>query len=152
MINVTIDGIAVQVEEGTTILQAAEVAGVKIPTLCYIKELFPEASCRICLVEIEGNPKLVTACSFPVAEGNVIHTKSEKVVQARTGVLNLMLSNHKTNCFSCSANGECKLQDLCREYGVTESKYPGELLDKPIDTTNPFFDYNPNLCILATDV
>ena len=70
MISVTIDGIKVQVEPGTTILQAAEKAGVEIPTLCYIKDLFPEASCRMCMVEIQGMPKLVTACSFPAADGN----------------------------------------------------------------------------------
>ena len=79
MLNVTIDGIQVQVKEGSTILQAAQSVGIEIPTLCYLKDLTPEASCRICLVEIQGNPKLFTACSTPVAEGNVIFTKSEKI-------------------------------------------------------------------------
>lgn len=149
MINVTINGIAVQVEPGTTILQAAEKAGIEIPTLCYIKDLFPEASCRMCMVEIEGMPKLVTACSFPVAEGNVIHTESEKVVAARKGILELLLSNHKTNCFACRANGECKLQDLCFKYGVEKSSFEGERIEKPIDDTNPYFTYDPNLCIMC---
>ncbi|MBQ3132398.1 MAG: (2Fe-2S)-binding protein, partial [Clostridia bacterium] len=92
MLNVTIDGIKLQVPEGTTILQAAESVGVEIPTLCYLKDLTPEASCRMCLVEIEGMPKLFTACSTPVAEGNVIFTKSEKVIAARRNVLDLILS------------------------------------------------------------
>ena len=105
MINVTVDGITVQVEPGSTILQAAEKAGVEIPTLCYIKDLFPEASCRMCMVEIQGMPKLVTACSFPAADGNVVFTKSERVIEARKGILELLLSNHKTDCFSCKANG-----------------------------------------------
>lgn len=149
MINVTINGIAVQVEPGTTILQAAEKAGVKIPTLCYIKDLFPEASCRICMVEIEGMPKLVTACSFPAADGNVIYTESERVIAARKGILELLLSNHKTNCFSCRANGECKLQDLCFKYGIETSSFEGERIEKPIDDTNPYFTYDPNLCIMC---
>ncbi|SFA69038.1 NAD-dependent formate dehydrogenase catalytic subunit [Acetitomaculum ruminis DSM 5522] len=149
MINVTIDGKAVEVEEGTTILQAAEKVGVKIPTLCYIKELDPEASCRMCMVEIEGMPKLVTACSFPCADGNVIYTKSDRVIEARRGVLDLMLSNHPQKCFSCVKNGECKFQDLCYEYGIKETTLPGEMIEKPIDDTNPFFTFNPNLCILC---
>jgi len=149
MINVTINGIEVTVEEGTTILQTAESVGIEIPTLCYIKELDPEASCRMCLVEIEGNPKLVTACSFPVAEGNVIHTESERVVEARRSVLDLLLSNHKTDCFTCTKNGACKLQDLCRKYGVEQTSYPGEIQEYEIDDTNPFIVYDPNKCILC---
>ena len=149
MVNITIDGIEMQVEEGTTILKAAEAAGIKIPTLCYIKEIDPEASCRMCLVELEGNPKLQTACSFPVAEGNVIYTHSERVVEARKAVLDLLLSNHPLKCFSCNQNGYCKLQDYCREYGVEETSYPGEMTEHEIDDSNPFFTYNPNLCILC---
>ncbi|MCC8081274.1 MAG: (2Fe-2S)-binding protein, partial [Lachnospiraceae bacterium] len=149
MINVTINGINVTVEEGTTILQAAESVGIEIPTLCYIKELDPEASCRMCLVEIEGNPKLATACSFPVAEGNVIYTESERVVEARRSVLDLLLSNHRTDCFTCTKNGACKLQDLCRKYGVEQTSYPGEIQEYENDDTNPFIVYDPNKCILC---
>ena len=149
MVNITIDGIPMSVEPGTTILQAAESAGIKIPTLCYIKKLDPEASCRMCLVEIEGNPKLQTACSFPVAEGNVIFTHSEKVIEERREVLHLLLSNHPQECFTCAQNGKCKFQDLCREYGVEESKYAGEMIPREIDDSSPFFTYNPNLCILC---
>ena len=118
MIKVTIDGITVEVQEGSTILQAAEAAGVEIPTLCYLKDVTPEASCRMCVVELEGMPKLVTACSFPAADGNVVYTKSEKVVKARKTALELLMSTHKTDCFSCPQNGMCKLQDLCFEYKV----------------------------------
>lgn len=147
MINVTINGIPVEVEAGSTILQAAEKAGVEIPTLCYIKDLLPEASCRMCMVEIEGMPKLVTACSFPAADGNVIYTESERVIAARKGILELLLSNHKTDCFSCRANGECKLQDYSFKYGVKDVPFNG--VEKPIDDSNPYFTYNPNLCILC---
>ncbi|SDB24655.1 formate dehydrogenase subunit alpha [Eubacterium oxidoreducens] len=149
MVNIKIDGIEMQVEEGTTILQAAEAAGIKIPTLCYLKELSPEASCRMCLVEIEGNPKMQTACSFPVAEGNNIFTNTPKVREARKTVLDLLLSNHKTNCFKCSFNGECKLQEYCMEYGVERSEFEGEKIDYPIDESNPFLRFDPNLCILC---
>ena len=140
-----------EVEKGTTILQAAEAAGITIPTLCYIKGLMPDGSCRMCMVEIEnrGWSKLDTACSAHVSEGDVIQTKSEKVIASRRGVLDLLLSNHKTDCFSCPSNGACKLQDYCYEYGVEKTSYEGEMTDFPIDDSNPFFTYNPNLCILC---
>ena len=149
MLNVTIDGINVQVQEGSTILQAAQSVGIEIPTLCYLKDLTPEASCRICLVEIQGNPKLFTACSTPVAEGNVIFTKSEKVITARRSVLDLMLSTHTADCFSCAKNGECQLQNLCYEYGVEKTSFAGVKNDYPIDDSNEFFTYNPQQCILC---
>ena len=149
MLNVTIDGIKLQVPEGTTILQAAESVGVEIPTLCYLKDLTPEASCRMCLVEIEGMPKLFTACSTPVAEGNVIFTKSEKVISARRNVLDLILSTHNADCFSCAKNGECQLQNLCYEYGVEKTSFAGVKNDYPIDDSNEFFTYNPQQCILC---
>jgi len=149
MLNVTIDGIRLQAKEGSTILEAAQSVGIEIPTLCYLKDLTPEASCRICLVEIEGIPKLFTACSTPVAEGNVIYTKSEKVIAARRSVLDLMLSTHKADCFSCAKNGECQLQNLCYEYGVEETSFAGVKNDYPIDDSNEFFTYNPQQCILC---
>ena len=149
MINVTIDGINVDVPKGSTILQAAEIAGVEIPTLCWIKDLDPDASCRICLVEIEGMPKLFAACSTPIADGNVILTKTDRVIAARKAMLELMLSNHNTDCFSCQKNGECKLQDLCYEYGVEKTPYHGAKRNDPIDDSNEFFTYNANQCILC---
>ncbi|MBR2310644.1 MAG: formate dehydrogenase subunit alpha [Oscillospiraceae bacterium] len=149
MLNVTIDGIKVQAKEGSTILEAARSVGIEIPTLCYLKDLTPEASCRICLVEIEGNPKLLTACSTPVAEGNVIFTKSEKVIAARRSVLDLMLSTHKADCFSCGKNGDCQLQNLCYAYGVEKTSFEGVRNEYPIDDSNEFFTYNPQQCILC---
>lgn len=149
MLNVTIDGINVSVPKGSTILQAAEIAGVEIPTLCYLKDLAPDASCRVCLVEIEGMPKLFAACSTPIADGNVIHTHTDRVIKARKSMLQLMLSNHDTNCFSCKKNGACKLQDLCYEYGVETTPYKGAMRNDPIDDSSEFFTYNPNRCILC---
>ena len=103
------------------------------------------------MVEIEnrGWSKLDTACSAHVSEGDVIQTKSEKVIASRRGVLDLLLSNHKTDCFSCEGNGSCKLQDYCFEYGVEKTSYEGEMTEFPIDDSNPFFTFNPNLCILC---
>lgn len=149
MIHATINGISVNVAEGSTILEAARQYGIEIPTLCYLKDLTPEASCRICMVEIEGMPKLVTACSFPIAEGNVIYTESERVIQSRKGVLDLLLSHHDTNCFECAANGDCKLQEYCYRYDIKGSSFPVDKLDAPIDDSSRFFVYNPNRCILC---
>lgn len=151
MIHAVINGIPVEAEEGATILQTAEKYGIRIPTICYIRDLAPEGSCRMCLVEIEGNPKLQTACSAPIAEGNVIHTMSETVVEARRSTLNLLLSHHDLNCFACPGNGSCKFADLCYEYRVRESTLPTrpDELHEKIDDTNEFFIYNPNRCILC---
>lgn len=151
MIRLTIDNKVIEVEKGTSILNAAEQVGIKIPTLCYIKDLLPDGSCRMCMVEIESNGrrKMDTSCTAQVAEGMVVSTKSEKVIRYRKKVLDMILSNHKTDCFSCPSNGDCKLQDLCYEYEVEKTSYEGERVDLPIDDSNPFFTYNPNLCILC---
>lgn len=151
MIRLTIDNKAIEVEKGTSILNAAEQVGIKIPTLCYIKDLLPDGSCRMCMVEIENNGrrKMDTSCTAQVGEGMVISTRSEKVIEYRKKVLDMILSNHKTDCFSCPSNGDCKLQDLCYEYGVEKTSYEGERVDLQIDDSNPFFTYNPNLCILC---
>lgn len=149
MIHATINGKPVEIENGATILKAAEKIGITIPTFCYIKDLDPEGSCRMCLVEIEGNPKLFTACSTPIAEGNVIYTESERVIEARKFVLDLLLSKHNTHCFSCPQNGECKLQQYSYEYGIEQTSFPNKMVLAPIDDSNPYFTYDPNLCILC---
>lgn len=106
LITVTIDGVQVQVTPDDTILTAANLAGIEIPTLCYLKGLNPEGSCRMCLVEVEGNAKVWSPpVPSPCTDGMVVHTKSEKVIEARRFVLDLLLSNHEGNCFSCAKNG-----------------------------------------------
>lgn len=152
LITVTIDGVQVQVTPDDTILTAAKLAGVEIPTLCYLKDLNPEGSCRMCLVEVEGNAKgLVTACTQPCTDGMVVHTKSEKVIEARRFVLDLLLSNHQGDCFSCAKNGGCKLQDYCFEYGVEKTSFENPVQpERPeMDTSNKFLVYDPNKCILC---
>ena len=151
MINLTIDGIPVQAEKGTTILRAAESVGIKIPTLCYIKDLLPDGSCRMCVVEVEnkGRKKMDTACTLQVSEGDNVYTMSEAVVEARRGILDLLLSDHRIHCFSCEANGDCKLQDLCLEYKIDKTSYTCETREPVIDDSNKFFSYDPSICILC---
>ena len=114
MIHLKIDGIPVEVEKGTTILAAAEKIGIKIPTLCHIKGLLPDGSCRICVVEIfsRGRSSIDTACTAQCSEGDEVLTMSDKVVESRRKTLDLLLSEHRIHCVSCEANGSCKLQDL----------------------------------------
>lgn len=113
MKNIILDGKALQVPDDYTILAAARHNDVKIPTLCYLKHVSNVASCRVCVVEVEGMEKLPTACNTVVQEGMVIHTKSERVIKSRKIALNLLLSNHHQDCFSCASNGVCELQKVC---------------------------------------
>ncbi len=151
MIHLTIDGIPVEVEKGTTILHAAKQAGITIPTLCYIEDLLPDGSCRMCVVEVtnNGRSKIDTACTLQVSEGDEVQTMSEKVIDSRRKTLDLLLSDHNVHCFSCEANGDCKLQDLCFEYGLEKTSYTGEMTSLPKDESNKFFSYDPSLCILC---
>ena len=151
MIHLKIDGIPVEVEKGTTILQAARQIGVKIPTLCYLENVLPDGSCRLCVVEVtnNGRTKFDTACTLRCSEGDEVQTMSEKVVQYRKDTLDLLLSDHRIHCFSCEANGDCKLQEYCFEYGVEKTSFPGEMNGAPIDDSNKFFTYDPSLCILC---
>ena len=151
MIHLKINGIPVEVEKGTTVLAAAKKIGVKIPTLCYLENLLPDGSCRICVVEITANGRswVDTACTAQCSEGWEVDTMSAKVVDSRRKTLDLLLSEHSISCFNCEANGDCKLQDLCVEYGVEKTSYSVEQKAKPIDDTNKFFTYDPNKCILC---
>ena len=118
MVNVIINGIAVKVPEKTTILKAAEKAGVRIPTLCYLKDLNEIGACRICVVEVEGYERLFTACNNPVADGMVIHTNSKKAREARKINVELILSQHNTNCAVCSRNWNCTLQKVANNLNI----------------------------------
>ena len=118
MVKLIIDGREVNVPENTTILEAAASVGIKIPTLCYLKNLNEIGACRICMVEIEGYEKLFTACNNPVREGMVIHTNSRKVWKVRRNNLQLLLSQHDVNCALCVRNGNCSLQTLASEMDI----------------------------------
>lgn len=123
MPNITLNGIQVEVPEGTTILNAAKQVGVEIPHYCYHPKLPIAGSCRMCLVEVEKAPKLVTACSTTVTDGMVVTTNNEKVRKAVTGVLEFLLINHPVDCPICDQAGECGLQDYYMKYGLHKSRF-----------------------------
>lgn len=149
MVTLTINGKTIKAEEGSTILQAAANAGIKIPTLCYHPDLRPEGSCRICVVEVEGNDLLVTACTHPIEEGMNIETHSPKVRNARRMIVDLLLANHPQDCLTCVKNQKCELQQLAYEMGIQEIPFKGERKHHTIDESNPSIIRNPEKCILC---
>ncbi|MBQ4064932.1 MAG: iron hydrogenase small subunit [Clostridia bacterium] len=149
MINCKVNGIAVSVPKGSTILEAARVAGVEIPTLCYMKKINEIGACRICVVEATGARGLVTACVYPVNEGMEIQTNTAKVRQARKTTLELMLSTHDKRCLSCVRSTNCELQKLCQEYGVDASTFEGYKPTYELDTSSPHLVRDNNKCILC---
>ena len=126
MANIKIDGNELQVPDGITILEAADIAGIEIPHFCYHKELSIRGSCRMCLVEVEKTPKLVPACSTTIKDGMNIFTSSEKVIKNRKGVLEFFLINHPLDCPICDQAGECTLQDYVYKYGSAVSRFTEE--------------------------
>lgn len=150
MVNLKINGMAVSVPEGSTILQAARQASIDIPTLCYLKEINEIGACRMCVVEIKGSPKLNAACVFPVTEGMEVITNSKRVFDARRINLQLLLSNHRRECLSCVRSGDCELQKLCRDYGVDdESIYDGAKTPSTIDDSATHMVRDNSKCILC---
>jgi len=131
MINLTINGKPAKVKEGSTILEAARSVNVKIPTLCHldlhdIKMVNKTASCRVCVVEVEGRKSLAPACATPALEGMVIKTDTKKAVKARRTVVELLLSDHPKDCLICEKNLDCELQALAADLGIRHIKYEGE--------------------------
>ena len=150
MVNVKINGIDVQVPKGSTVLDAAHVAGIEIPTLCYMREANEIGACRICVVEVKGARGLVTACVYPVTEGMEVTTNSEKIQQYRRMTLEMILSNHDRKCLTCVRSGNCELQKLCRDYGVEQAdKYDGERTHYELDLSSPSIVRDNNKCILC---
>ena len=136
MVTLKIDGHQVSVPEGTTILDAAKLVSIKIPTLCYLKEVNEIAACRICVVEVEGLDRLVPACTAKVHEGMVVHTCTDRVKRTRRINLRLILSQHNSNCPLCIRNGNCTLQDLARDNNLIYNPYPKNVSEKPWSTSN----------------
>ena len=153
MVTVTIDGREVQVAEGTNLVEAARKAGIEVPTYCYHPGLSVVGQCRICFVEVEGSPRLVTACSTPVNDGMVVHTASDRVQEARAAVMEFLLENHPLDCPVCDQAGECLLQDYSFEHGLDTThmvderrRYPG--LERRL--IGPHVVQNQNRCIHCT--
>ncbi|MCD7981885.1 MAG: formate dehydrogenase subunit alpha [Clostridiales bacterium] len=149
MIRLMIDGTEIEAAPGSTILEAAQSAGIEIPTLCHLKHVNEIGCCRLCVVEAEGVDKLLPACNTKARDGMVIQTQNKRITEARTLVLDLLLSNHKQDCFSCSKNGACELQKYCVEYGLEHSSYDGTRIkiEKPERKSHPFLHYRPELCL-----
>ena len=150
MINLKINGVPVQAEEGDTILEAAKKANIKIPTLCYNPDLPAWASCGICIVRMAGSPRMVRACTTPVdgsMEGKEIITHDAEIIATRRTVLELILSNHPNDCLQCPRNGSCELQTLAEEFGIREAPYKKVMNGLPVDDSNPAIVLNPEKCI-----
>lgn len=147
--NLTIDGQNVQVEEGTSVLDAARKAGIHIPTLCYLPEVQAIGACRVCLVEVQGNRNLQASCTLPASEGMIVQTSSERVRKARKFSVEMLLSNHPFECLSCDRNLNCELQSVAEELGVREVVFTGAKSGGEIDDSSPSIRRDPNKCILC---
>jgi len=147
MINLTINGKAVEVEPGTTILQAAQKVNIKIPTLCYSPDLTPWASCGICIVRLAGSPKMVRACCTACEPNMNIITHDQEIITVRRTVLELILSNHPNDCLKCPRNQACELQELAAEFGIREAPFLKIKNELPIDDSNPAIVLCPEKCI-----
>lgn len=148
-VTLTIDGREISVPEGTTILQAAEAAGITIPHLCYCPGLKGTGACRLCVVEIENIRGLVVSCMRKVSSGMVVWTNTGQIREARRFVLELLLSRHPGLCLSCEKSGACKLQQYAYELGIERPSFPVREPGYPVDEDNPFIIRNYNLCILC---
>ncbi|HEY9227189.1 MAG TPA: 2Fe-2S iron-sulfur cluster-binding protein [Gemmatimonadaceae bacterium] len=150
MVNLTIEGRPVSVPAGTSILEAAKYAGVLVPHYCYHPGLPVAGVCRMCLVEVEKMPKLAPSCATAVAEGQVVHVHSEKALEARKGVLEMLLINHPLDCPICDQAGECELQDYTYQEGRSEGRYRDPKRFNPVEDFGGDVMYTPNRCILCT--
>ena len=178
-VTLTIDGAAVTVPAGTSVMRAAKLAGITIPKLCATDSVEAFGSCRLCLVEIEGRRGTPASCTTPVAEGMAVRTQTDQIKRLRRGVMELYISDHPLDCLTCPANGDCELQDMAGAVGLRDVRYtpgdnhydpsgtgaraqadatalmaPGEGPANPLftgkDTSNPYFTYDPSKCILCS--
>lgn len=154
MLNIKINGLDLQVPEGTTILEASKQVNIKIPTLCHLHLhefgiVNQTASCRVCMVEVEGRPALVPSCSELCTEGMVIRTDNIRSISARRTAVELLLSNHPYDCLVCAKNLECDLQALAQELGIREIRFQGEKMNYPKDTSSYSLVKDPNKCVMC---
>ena len=149
MINLTINNRKIEAKPGTSILDAAQVAGEKVPTLCHIKDVFPSGACRMCVVEVKGKPNLTPSCAFPVEEGMEVQTRSPRVINARRTIIQLLLASHPFDCLTCPKNGFCELQSLASEYGIDSLPFRGKTRRHYADFSSPSIIREPDKCILC---
>lgn len=153
LIKIEIDGLPATVKAGTTILRAARETGVDIPKLCATDSLKPFGSCRMCLVEIEGRKGFPASCTTPVEAGMKIRTQTETLATLRRNVMELYISDHPLDCLTCSANGDCELQDVAGSVGLRDVRYGfdgANHLDAEIDNSNPYFSFDASKCIVCS--
>ncbi len=148
-ITLTINGQSVTAEKGMTVLEAAQAAGIYIPTLCADPDLEPYGGCRLCVVEIEGMRGLPTACTTPATDGMVVRTETPAVNEVRTTVVELLIADHPVECLTCPQNQQCELQKVAAYLGITEQPLRKTERVFPVDTSNPFFELDRNKCILC---
>ncbi len=149
MINLTINNKAIQVEDGTTIFEAAKLNNILIPHFCYMENVHQIGSCRICVVEVEGGKTLMASCVTAATEGMIVHTNSERVRSVRKVIFELMLSDHPKECLSCWRNQNCELQDLGNLIQLTEFRYEGAKSKDVIDSSSPSIVRDSSKCILC---
>ena len=148
-IRLTINGQEVEARKGMTVLEVAELAGIYIPTLCSDPDLEPYGACRLCVVEIEKMRGLPTACTTPATDGMVVHTETPAVSKVRRTAVELLIADHPSDCLTCPKNQQCDLQKVAAYLGITQQPFRKATRLLPIDTSNPFFNRDPNYCILC---
>ncbi|MEV4729294.1 formate dehydrogenase subunit alpha [Saccharopolyspora sp. NPDC049426] len=152
-VTVEIDGVPITVPKGTSVMRAAAESGTDIPKLCATDSLEAFGSCRLCLVEIDGRKGTPASCTTPVAEGMKVSTQTPRLEKLRQGVMELYISDHPLDCLTCSANGDCELQDMSGVVGLRQVRYGYEgtnHLDAPTDSSNPYFDFDASKCIVCS--
>ena len=151
-VSLTVDGHNVTVPSGTSIMRAAAQAGIPVPKLCATDSLQAFGSCRLCLVEIEGRRGLHASCTEPVGEGMAVQTQNQHIADIRRGVMELYISDHPLDCLTCSANGDCELQDMAGAVGLREVRYENGAnhLAAATDASNPYFSFDPSKCIVCS--
>jgi bidirectional [NiFe] hydrogenase diaphorase subunit len=145
-----IDGVEVAVEAGATVLQAAQAAGVRIPTLCHLEGVSEVGACRLCLVEVEGTNKLLPACVTQVAEGMKVHANTPTLHEYRRMTVEMLFAEGNHVCAVCVANGNCELQDLAIEMGMDHSRFPYRFPNREVDISHERFGIDHNRCVLCT--
>ncbi len=152
MVTLEIDGFKVTAPAGTSVMRAASSIGIEIPKLCATDSVEPFGSCRLCVVQVEGGRGLPASCTTPIWEGMKVVTQNQKLADVRRGVMELYISDHPLDCLTCSANGDCELQDMAGAVGLREVRYRpvATHLNATKDTTNPYFTFDPSKCIVCS--
>src|SRR5271169_2368420 len=153
LVTLEVDGVAVTVPSGTSVMRASIEAGSNVPKLCATDSLEPFGSCRLCLVEIDGRKGYPASCTTVVEPGMKVRTQSEPLARIRRGVMELYISDHPLDCLTCSANGNCELQDMAGMVGLREVRYGydgANHLKAPVDASNPYFTFESSKCIVCS--